>query len=139
MVWIWLGVVIALTLIEISTVNLVSIWYIASALVALILSFFVDSFLIQFGVFAILGTILVITTRDYLVKLLVKRKEKTNLDRVVGMIGIVTDEIKKNKSGEVKVDGKLWTAISDKKIKVDSTVKVLEIDGVKLKVEEVDE
>ena len=39
----------------------------------------------------------------------------------------------------VKVDGKKWTAISNKKIKVDSTVKVLEIDGVKLKVEEVSE
>ena len=52
------------------------------------------------------------------------------------MKGIVTEEITKKKSGEVKVDGKRWTAISDKKIKVDSTVKVLEIDGVKLKVEE---
>lgn len=139
MVWIWLGVVIALTLIEISTVSLVSIWYIASALVSLVLSFFIDNFLIQFGVFAILGTILVITTRDYLVKLLVKNKEKTNLDRVIGMIGYVTKEITKKNSGEVKVDGKLWTAIADKKIKVDSTVKVLEIDGVKIKVEEVDE
>lgn len=139
MVWIWLGVVIALTLIEVSTVSLVSIWYIASALVSLILSFFIDSFLIQFAVFAILGTILVITTRDYLLKLFVKNKEKTNLDRVVGMTGYVTKEITKKDSGEVKVDGKLWTAISDKKIKVDSTVKVLEIDGVKIKVEEVDE
>lgn len=139
MVWIWLGVVIALTLIEISTVSLVSIWYIASALVSLVLSFFIDNFLIQFGVFAILGTILVITTRDYLVKLLVKNKEKTNLDRVIGMTGYVTKEITKKNLGEVKVDGKLWTAISDKKIKVDSTVKVLEIDGVKIKVEEVDE
>ncbi len=139
MVWIWLGVVITLTFIEISTVNLVSIWYIASALVSLILSFFIDNFVIQFAVFAILGTILVITTRDYLVNLLVKKKEKTNLDRVVGMTGIVTKEITKKNSGEVKVDGKFWTAISDKKIKVDSAVKVLEIDGVKIKVEEVDD
>ena len=55
------------------------------------------------------------------------------------MTAIVTKEISKNNPGEVKVDGKYWTAMSDKKIKVDSTVKVLEIDGVKLKVEEVDE
>ena len=53
------------------------------------------------------------------------------------MEAIVTEEISKNKPGEVKVDGKRWTAISNKKIKVDSTVKVLEIEGVKLKVEEV--
>ena len=136
MVWIWLGLVITLTLIEVLTTNLVTIWYIASALVSLILTFFVDSYLIQFSVFVILGTALLFTTRDYLIKLIVKNKEKTNLDRVVGMIGIVTEEITNKKSGEVKVDGKRWTAIADKKIKVDSTVKVLEIDGVKLKVEE---
>lgn len=139
MVWIWLGLVIALTLIEVLTTNLVTIWYIASALIALLLSLFVDSYLIQFSVFVIVGTILLFTTRDYLLKLISNKKEKTNLDRVVGMIGIVTEEITKKKSGEVKVDGKRWTAISDKKIKVDSTIKVLEIDGVKLKVEEVSE
>ena len=54
------------------------------------------------------------------------------------MRGIVTEEITKKRPGEVKVDGKKWTAISDKKIKIDSTVRVLEIDGVKLKVEEED-
>ena len=139
MVWIWLGLVIALTLIEVLTTNLVTIWYIVSALIALVLSFFVDSYLIQFSVFVIVGTILLFTTRDYLLKLVVKNKEKTNLDRVIGMIGIVTEEISKNKLGEVKVDGKKWTAISDKKIKCQSTVKVLDINGVKLKVEEVEE
>ena len=120
-----------------STVNLVTVWYVASAIVSLILSFFIDEFFVQFLVFVILGTILLITTRDYLLKLFNKHKEKTNLDRVIGMEGLVTQEISKNKPGEVKVDGKRWTAISNKKIKIDSTVKVLEIDGVKLKVEEV--
>ena len=139
MLWTWLGVVIALTVIEAMTVNLVTVWYIASAIVAMVLSIFVDSLLIQFGVFVLLGTILLLTTRNYLVKLLGKKDEKTNLDRVVGMTAIVTKEISKNNPGEVKVDGKYWTAVSDKKISIDSTVKVLKIDGVKLSVEEVDE
>ena len=139
MLWTWLGVVIALTVIEAMTVNLVTVWYIASAIVAMILSIFIDSFLIQFGVFVLLGTILLLTTRNYLVKLLGKKDEKTNLDRVVGMTAIVTKEIDKNVLGEVKVDGKYWTAFADKNIKVDSTVKVLEINGVKLKVKEVED
>ena len=137
MVWIWLGVVIALALIECMTVDLVTIWFVASGLVTLVLSFFIDSYFIQFLVF-VLGIVLLVTTRKYLVKLIGNKKEKTNLDRVIGMTAIVTEEIKKNSPGEVKVDGKRWTAIANKKIKVDSTVKVLEIDGVKLRVEEVD-
>ena len=121
------------------SVNLVTVWYIISALIALGLSFFVEDYLIQFSVFVIVGTILLFTTRSLLLKLLVKRKEKTNLDRVIGMTGFVTQEITKKNPGEVKVDGKKWTAIADKKIKLSSTIRVLEMDGVKLKVEEVDE
>jgi len=139
MVWIWVGIIIALTLIEILTVNLVTVWYIISALIALALSFFVEDYLIQFSVFVIVGTILLFTTRSLLLKLIVKRKERTNLDRVIGMTGFVTQEITKRNPGEVKVDGKKWTAIADKKIKLSSTIRVLEMDGVKLKVEEVEE
>ena len=139
MFYLWLIVIIVLTIIECMTVNLVTIWYIASALVSLILSLFIDSFLIQFGIFAILGTVFLLTTRKALTKLIKDKNEKTNLDRVIGMKGIVTEEIKKNVNGEVKVDGKRWTAYADKKIKVDSIVQILEINGVKLKVKEVEE
>ena len=52
------------------------------------------------------------------------------------MNGIVVEEINRNNNGAVKVDGKVWTAYADKKIKVDSTVKVLEINSSKIKVEE---
>lgn len=137
MVWVWLGIIIILVMIEVETVNLVTVWYIASAIVSLILSLFIENYFIQFFVFVILGTILLLTTRKYLIKLIGNKNERTNLDRVIGMEAIVTEEITKNHPGEVKVDGKRWTAISNKTIKVDSTVKVLEINGVKLKVEEV--
>lgn len=139
MFWIWLGIIIALTFIELITINLTTVWFVASGLVSLLLSFFIDSFVIQFSVFVILGIILLCTTRKYLVSFLRVKEQKTNLDRIIGMEGIVTEEIRKNHNGEVKVDGKRWTAYADKKIKVDKTVKVLLIDGVKIKVEEVDE
>ena len=139
MVWIWLFIIIILIFLEAITVNLVTIWYIASALISLVLSLFIDEFFIQFLVFVVLGTILLITTRKQLIKLMGKKDIKTNLDRVVGMTGIVTSDISKNAPGSVKVDGKEWTAFSDKKISASSTVRVLNIEGVKLKVEEVDD
>lgn len=135
MFYAWLFIIILLGFIEVITVNLVTIWFVASGLVSLILSFFVDNFLIQFGVFVILGIILLITTRSWLNKVIKPKNQKTNLDRVIEMQGIVTEKITKTKSGEVKVDGKRWTAISNEMIEVDSIVKILDIDGVKLKVE----
>lgn len=136
MTYIWIAIIILLTIVELMTVNLVTIWYVASGIVALVLSFFTDNFTLEFAVFAILGTILLITTRHPLQKLVDSKKQRTNIDRIIGMTGIVTEEITKNKNGAVKVDGKVWTAYADKKIKVDSTVKVLEINSTKIKVEE---
>lgn len=131
--WIlWLIIIFVLIVAEVSTVNLVSVWFIASGIVSLILSFFIDSFYIQFAVFVILGIILLITTRPILQKMLKVKEEKTNLDRVIGMTAIVTETITKNEVGEVKVDGKRWSAISKKKIEKGEEAIVEEIDGVKL-------
>lgn len=133
--WIvWVGIIIFLAILEILTVNLVSVWFIASAVISLILSFFVDVFYVQFLVFVVIGIILMLTTRPLIMKYLHPQKTKTNLDRVVGMTGIVTEEISRNVVGEVKVDGKRWSAVSNSKIEVGSEVIVLDIDGVKLKV-----
>ena len=135
----WLIVIILLTILEVVSVNLICVWYIASALLSLILSFFVDMFYVQFAVFVCVGLVLMLITRPILLKKLVKKNVKTNLDRVIGMAAIVTEEITPFKVGEVRVDGKRWSAISDKKINVDERVIVEAIDGVKLKVRKEDE
>lgn len=136
---VWLLIIVILTILELSTTNLTTIWFVASAIIALIVSFITDNYIIQFGVFVILGVILLVTTRPLLQNFLKHRKVATNVDRIIGMEGTVTESITKNNLGEVKVDGKHWTASSDKSIKKGSIIKVLEINGVKLKVEKVEE
>ena len=135
----WLIIIIILAIIEVLTVDLVTIWFIASAILALITSFFINNFIVQFAIFVVFGIIFLILTRPLIKKTKGKEKVKTNIDRVVGMNGVVTEDIKKNKAGEVKVDGKLWTAIADESIKKYSIVRVITIDSVKLKVEKVDD
>lgn len=67
--WIaWLIIIILLTFLEVATVNLVSIWFVMSAIVSLFVSFAIDSFYIQFAIFVCLGIILMLLTRPYLVK-----------------------------------------------------------------------
>ena len=134
MFYFWLILIIFLGVVEAMTVNLVSIWFIISGLFALVTSFIIDEFLIQFAIFVVLGVILMISTRETLEKKLVK-KEKTNFDRIIGMKGVVTEYIDELNVGEVKVDGKRWSAIASTKINVDETVKILKINGVKLEVE----
>lgn len=134
MEYIWLGIVIILAIIECLTINLTTIWFVLSGIIALIISIFTDSFLLQFGLFSILGVILMILTKPLLTKKLKVKSVRTNLDRIIGMEGVVTETIQPFEPGEVKVDGKRWTAIAKTMIETGTLVRIDEISGVKVKV-----
>ena len=134
----WLIIVICLAILEMATVSLVSIWFVLSGILAMIASIFIDSILVQTAIFVIFGVLFMLLTKNA-VKKMVPKKTKTNLDRIIGMEGIVTEKITKSKPGEVKVDGKRWTAVADKSIPEGSTVKILEINSTKLTVERMEE
>lgn len=68
MTYFWLGIVIFLGFIEAITVQLVSIWFVISALVALTISLIIDNFVLEFASFVIIGIILLLTTRTTLEK-----------------------------------------------------------------------
>ena len=137
--YVWLIIVIVLTILEVTTINLTTIWFVISGVVALFFSLFIDNYFIQFAIFVILGILLLVTTKPILEKMLQTKKEATNFDRIIGSNGLVTEKITKTQNGEVKVDGKRWTAYADKVIKVGKTVEVLSVNGVKIKVKEIEE
>ncbi len=131
--WIlWLILVFFLIVLEVCTVNLVSIWFILSGLVSLLVSVFYDNFLVQFAIFVLLGVFLLLTTRKFLKRYIEPNKEKTNLDRIIGETAIVTETILKNEIGEVKVDGKRWSAICGEQVEVGEEIVIEAIEGVKL-------
>lgn len=128
---------------EMATVALVSIWFALGSIAALITAVFIKSILIQTIVFILVSIFALVITKPFLDKFHNKKIIPTNLDIVVGKIGIVTDEITLDKMGEVAIDGKKWTAAIDKTSSLDtfpigSKIKILSIDGVKLMVKEVD-
>lgn len=138
MVYMWLIIVIVLGIFEMLTTNLVSIWFVVSGIIAMIISLFCDNLYIQFGAFVILGVLLMPLSKK-VYKKIKKDKVKTNIDRIVGMKGIVTENITKDNIGEVKVDGKKWSAYSDTDISKNEIVKVLSINSTKIKVEKWEE
>lgn len=66
MTYIWIITIILLALGELMTSNVATIWYVISGIVALILSLFIDNYVIEMLVFIILGTILLIIFRPIL-------------------------------------------------------------------------
>ena len=131
----WFIAFVILLVIELVTINLVTIWFAIGAVAAIITTIFTDSILIQSIVFVVVSVIALLITKPLIKKLKKFEVEPTNSDRVIGKVGDVTKKIGKNKYGEVKVYGNTWTASSKDVIEVGERVKVLSIDGVKLIVE----
>lgn len=138
MEYVWLSIVLLLSIIEVITVGLTTVWFIISGLIALILSILFDNILLEMAVFVLGGTILLFTTRPIVLKYIKPKSIPLNIDRIIGMEGIAQEDITKT-SGEVKVDGKVWTAFSNQKILKNEKVRILEIQSTKLKVEKVEE
>ena len=135
----WLIFFIILVIIELITINLVTIWFAFGALVTSLVSLYTANTVILLAVFTLVSLLLLLITKPVVEKLKVKKVVATNLDQVIGKTGVVTEPIVKDKIGEVKVLGKRWSAYSDREISKDKKVKILSISGVKLNVEEKEE
>ena len=136
MTYIWLAMLIGAIVLEIVTTQIVSIWFAAGALAALIATLAgVSNVWLQLLIFVIVSAVALIVTRPLVKKLINKQAEPTNADMVLGKTGIVTEKIDNlAPSGLVKVNGSVWTARSadGSVIEQDERVIIKEISGVKL-------
>ena len=131
----WLAVIIIATIAEAQTMVLVSIWFIPSAGVALILSFCHVHIGIQIAVLAVLSFLLLIFSRKIFKKALRIKPVATNADSLIGERAIVTEDICNVESkGAAKVRGLEWSARSadGSDIEAGTVVLVTGIEGVKL-------
>ena len=132
----WLIATVALGAVEAFTVGLVSIWFAAGALVAMIVALFGGVLWQQVLAFAIVSLICVIALRPLArTKIGGRDKVATNADRIIGQEAIVREAIDNTLgTGAVAVSGVEWSARSedDSPIGIGSRVKILRIEGVKV-------
>ena len=131
----WLLLIIVFSFIELNTFNMVTIWFAIGSLFSLIFSFFNVSLLFQFWIFIIVTIITLIFTKPLVSKKLSRKIISTNADRIIGMEGIVIDDITKDKfADKVKIMGQEWSAksVDGNVIEKGKTVTVENIEGVKL-------
>lgn len=133
----WLILFIVLLIVEIITLGLTTIWFAGGALIAFGLSLLEVSSVLQWAVFCGVSLILLFATRPWAVRYFNnQKKEKTNVDSLIGKTAVVTSEIRNLEGkGEVFVNGLTWTARSEEDalmIKEDTHVTVVAVQGVKL-------
>ena len=90
-VLIWAIAVAAFIIIEIATVQLVSVWFAAGALITLMCTYFFElSMLQQVGIFVISSAVLVALTFPYLKSRRSKKHIGTNIELDVGKSAVVS-------------------------------------------------
>lgn len=132
---IWLVVIILTSAVELMTSQLVSVWFAAGGLGALIACGLNAPVSIQFLVFIVITVLMLAFTRPVATRALAVKKTSTNADRYIGKIAVVTAAIDNVVgTGQVNVLGSIWTARSadGSAIPAGSRVLVEAIDGVKL-------
>ncbi len=135
----WLAVFLITVVIEAITVGLASIWFAVGALASLIAALCGAPLWLQIALFVVVSIAALIFMRPLAKKYVDLRRTPTNADRLLGMTGIVSEQIDNIRgTGAVTIDGKTWSArsLSGSAISAGALVKPVKIDGVKLIVEE---
>ncbi len=134
----WFALAVILAVVEMVLPSFFIIWFGVGALAAMLTSLVTSSLIIQFLVFIIVSIILLFLTRKLASKVTKGAVLATNIDAVIGKIGIVTETIPALENpGLVKIAGEIWSAISaDMEPIVQGTqVEVLQVRGVRLVVQ----
>ncbi|MBE6996053.1 MAG: helix-turn-helix domain-containing protein [Ruminococcaceae bacterium] len=132
---VWTCAIILFGVVEAATAGLVSIWFVAGALVALVAAFLGASLPVQIVLFLAVSAAALAVTRPLVTRMANARTQPTNADRVLGSLAKVTETIdNENSTGAVYVDGKTWTArsVDGTIIPVGSRVTIETMEGVKL-------
>ena len=133
---VWLGIMIAAIVLEAVTVQIVSVWFAAGALVTALVTLFTDiDVWAQILIFAAVSLLFMFIARPIIKKRLDKQKQPTNADMVIGKTAVVTETIDNLRStGGIKINGTVWTALSEdgSVIQKGALVTIKQIRGVKL-------
>lgn len=131
---VWVIVLLASIVIELITVQFVSIWFSVSSLISLILAGVGAPRWVQLLVFAAVTALLLLITRP-VVKKLRGGFVRTNADLNIGKTAVITEEVCNDISkGRARLGDVSWKAVSadGSVISAGETVTVKDIDGAKL-------
>lgn len=131
----WLFAMIIFIVAEASTVTLVSIWFAAGSLAAIVVALLGGGVALQVTVFLAVSIVLLASLRGIVRKHFNPRLVRTNVDGVVGSLGVVTVAVNNVAAlGKVTIAGMEWSArSSDNAPLAEGTlVRIDRVEGVKV-------
>jgi len=138
-VWIWLAVAVVLLIMELLSPTFIFVIFVAGALTSSAFSYFMpDEIYWQLGIFVGVAVILLPFSRMLAKKIIKESPQKSNVDALIGQIGLVIVEIDPDLGGQVKIGGETWLAEAEERIAQNLKVEIISISGTKVHVKKIE-
>lgn len=140
LIYVWLAITLIALIIEFCTADMVSCWFAGGGLVALVLSAFELSWIIQLVSFIIVSAVLLLCFRKVVMKKINPNIIPTNTDMQIGKEYRLLSSIGLNQSGSIKINDVVWSVDTEQQsgeIEKGALVKIIAVRGNKYIVEEV--
>ena len=131
----WLAAMVMFLAAEAMTVTLVSIWFAAGALGAIVVALLGGGVAVQVTVFLALAVALLLSLRTVVRRHFTPHVTRTNIDSIIGATGIVVTPVNNIAAlGQVQVGGVEWSArsTSGSHIPAGALVRIDKIEGAKV-------
>ena len=137
MPYIWAAILLIAIVVETQTADMVTIWFMPSALISMILAMLKVDIWLQCALFVVLTTVMLILSKTIFRSVFQKKApERTNADALIGQKAIILEPINnKQGQGSAKLNGLVWSARAENENDVfvpGDIVIVKAISGVKL-------
>ena len=133
-IYIWLILMVVFLIAEAATVTMISLWFAAGSLVALVIALAGGPVWLQIAACLVVSAALLACLRPLVRKHFTPKLTRTNVDSLIGSRGYITADIDNVSTvGTVKLGAMEWTARSTggEKISAGTLVAVDKIEGVK--------
>ncbi len=135
MAGLWFVLIVVFLMMESSTVSLISIWFSAGSLAAMITALLGGELWLQILLFLAVSLLLLASLRSVSRRFITPKIVKTNVDAVIGRTGPVLEAVDNIQgTGRVKLGGMEWSARSTQgaPIAAGTIVEVDRVEGVKV-------
>ena len=108
----WGILIIVSLIVELATDELTIIWGTIGGVFSFLAALLHADVWLQLLIFVVFTTLTIIISRPIIKKYAKKEIIRTNADRLIGMVAVVSEPFKNNEVGKVTVNGQTWRATS---------------------------
>lgn len=134
--WVWLAAALIFVALEIFTPGFIFACFVVGSVAAGVTSLFTESYLIQGAVFGVVSLVLIPLTRRFAAKITKPAPVATNMDALIGRTALVKNEVSST-GGQIVVEDQIWQARSETTIAVGEKVRILSVEGTKVRVDKI--